>query len=79
MAKKKYIELEAAIAETRKPRLTDAELRRRLALISTADVQPVRKGRWEYNTDDNIPYCSECMMPQDTECNFCPSCGADMR
>ncbi len=22
---------------------------------------------------------SECMMPQDSPCNFCPSCGADMR
>jgi len=34
----KYIEREAAIAETRKPRLTDAELRRRLANIPAADV-----------------------------------------
>ena len=36
-----YIERKAAIAETRKPRLTDAELRRRLASIPAADVRPV--------------------------------------
>jgi hypothetical protein len=73
-----YIEREAAIAETRKPRLTDAELRRRLSHIPAADVAPVRHGTWVYNPGDNIPYCSECMMPQDSECNFCPNCGAMM-
>jgi hypothetical protein len=44
-----------------------------------ADVRPVVRARWEYNPGDNIPYCSECMMPQDSECNYCPNCGADMR
>lgn len=43
-----------------------------------ADVRPVVRGKWEYNPGDNIPYCSECMMPQDSECNFCPNCGAKM-
>lgn len=43
-----------------------------------ADVAPVVHGRWEYNPGDNIPYCSECMMPQDSECNYCPICGAKM-
>lgn len=38
---KEYIEREAAIEETRKPRLTDAELRRRLSLIPAADVVEV--------------------------------------
>ena len=47
--------------------------------IPAADVRPAVRGRWEYNPGDNIPYCSECMMPQDSECNFCPNCGADMR
>ena len=47
--------------------------------IPAADVRPVVRGKWEYNPGDNIPYCSECMMPQDSECNFCPNCGADMR
>lgn len=48
-------------------------------IYPAADVAPVVHGRWEYNPGDNIPYCSECMMPQDSECNYCPSCGADMR
>lgn len=47
--------------------------------IPATDVVPVRHGKWVYNPGDNIPYCSECMMPQDSECNYCPSCGADMR
>ena len=37
----KYIECELAIAETRKPRITDAEPRKRLANIPAADVRPV--------------------------------------
>lgn len=43
-----------------------------------ADVAPVVHARWVYNKGDNIPYCSACMMPQDSECNYCPSCGARM-
>jgi hypothetical protein len=47
--------------------------------LPAADVEPVRHGEWVYNSpEDNIPYCSECLMPQDSECNFCPSCGAKM-
>ena len=51
-----------------------------LRKLPAADVRPVVRGRWVYNSpDDNIPYCSECLMPQDSECNYCPSCGADMK
>jgi hypothetical protein len=49
-----------------------------IAVIPAADVRPVVRGKWEYNPGDNIPYCSECMMPQDSECNYCPNCGARM-
>lgn len=49
-----------------------------LRAIPAADVAPVVHGRWVYNPGDNIPYCSECMMPQDSECNYCPNCGAKM-
>ena len=49
------------------------------AKMESVDIKPVKHGRWVYNDDDLIPYCSECMMPQDSECNYCPSCGADMR
>ena len=89
MAEKKYIELEAALKancyfcsahlEDDSPCVEKCADYMKFIEIPTADVRPVRKGRWEYNPGDNIPYCSECMMPQDTECNFCPSCGADMR
>ena len=83
MAEKEYIEREAAINEVLMgnidkdyPRM---DIAARLHDLPAADVRPVVRGRWEYNPGDNIPYCSECMMPQDSECNFCPSCGADMR
>ena len=53
---------------------------RKIDSIPAADVVERKKGRWELNApDDFIVYCSECMMPQDSPCNFCPSCGADMR
>ena len=82
----KYIECEAAIAETRKPRLTDAELRRRLACIPAADVRPVVRGKWvkyaPHNSD--MMTCSECekywLLDGDQyDYHFCPNCGADMR
>lgn len=63
---------------------TDAALGCRASLESIK-VLPVvtfsetTKGKWMYNENDYIPYCSECMMPQDSECNYCPNCGADMR
>ena len=68
-----YIDREAAIAETRKPRLTDAELRRRLAELPAADVEPVKHGHWVDVNGNSVPwsgrvahcpaysaYCSEC-------------------
>ena len=55
-----------------------AKMTRWLNKAPAADVRPVVRGKWVYNDGDNIPYCSECMMPQDSECNFCPTCGAKM-
>lgn len=50
-----------------------------IASLSAADVAPVRHGRWERNSpDDIVVYCSQCMMPQDAPSNYCPSCGALM-
>ena len=76
-----YIEREKAIAETRKPRLTDAELRRRLASIPAADVRPVVHGKW-LRTPTFWAYCSVCgeEPPKETNIttNFCPNCGASM-
>ena len=88
-----YISREAAIAETRKPRLTDAELRRRLAQIPAADVRPVVKAHFNLVDGYSITAlgydikgleCSNCgatFIAQSwvQRFHFCPSCGADMR
>ena len=82
---KEYVEREAVIAETRKPRLTDAELRRRLALLPAADVRPMVLGTWikyaPHNSD--MITCSECekyfLLDGDQyDYHFCPNCGALM-
>lgn len=75
-----YISREAAIAETRKPRLTDAELRRRLAYIPAADVAPVVHGKWGEEWFDHKLgiICCECGCFADKMTYFCPNCGAKM-
>ena len=82
MAEKEYIEREAVNALIKaecSPKVA-AYLIDAVATIPAADVRPVVRGKWVYNAPfDNIPYCSECLMPQGSECNFCPNCGADMR
>ena len=52
-------------------------------MLPTADVAPVRHGRWETNSDrpDSL-ICSVCkcgfdMWKHDSH-NFCPNCGAKM-
>lgn len=80
-----YIEREAAIAETRKPRVTDAELRRRLSFIPAADVVPVVRAKWEKRYNSYLK-CSNCHEPYSLidfcgckqSINFCPNCGARM-
>ena len=83
-----YIEREAAIKRFNfavldclgmEPTIRAGDIIKALESIPAADVREVKRGKWVYNDDDNIPYCSECIMPQDIECNFCPNCGADMR
>ena len=87
----KYIELEAAITEMRKPRFTEAELRRRLANIPAADVRPVVHGHWISTKEAeemgdimkeftcSICGCCEWDCTESESFNFCPNCGADMR
>lgn len=42
-------------------------------------IDPVKHGKWVKNGDkDIIVYCDQCLMPQDTYLNYCPSCGARM-
>ena len=59
-------------------------IRQNIMDIPAADVVPVRRGRWETNSDrpDSL-ICSVCkcgfdMWKHDPH-NYCPNCGADMR
>lgn len=80
-----YISREAVCYQLEKQETIDGQPRaiRRAAKIvanfPAADVRPVRRGKWEYNgPDENVPYCSNCMLPSDEETRFCAGCGADM-
>lgn len=50
-----------------------------------ADFVEVKHGRWETRSfivfdSEKVGYrCSECKTTWDTETNYCPYCGADMR
>lgn len=79
-----FIDIDAPVdfRNTRGQRVTSSVrvvLEKNDAKWTAADVRENRRGKWVYNKDDFIPYCSECMMPQDVETPFCASCGADMR
>ena len=58
-----------------------------LSVVPSADVQPVKHGKWlpiieanEYGDAYQCgTYCSECGETLQSEPNFCPNCGADMR
>lgn len=58
--------------------------------LPTADVQPVKHGRWEVNGDRFYPFCSNCKYEPPKElirCNalslepiltkYCPNCGSE--
>ena len=55
--------------------------------LSTADVKPVVRGKWETVMLDHkrmgcrptAHYCSECHQITWFRTFFCPNCGADMR
>lgn len=45
----------------------------------TADVVPVKHGKWEYIGGYGYQYrCSECIMCVKYTSNYCPHCGARM-
>ena len=56
-----------------------------LELMPTADVQPVRRGKWYHINNEGFIYCSECHKEAywDTDYgqqlfDYCPYCGAKM-
>ena len=56
---------------------TCGEAKRAIESIPTADVQPVKHGRWKWSEGGQ---CSECGFHNSNfGYNYCPNCGADMR
>lgn len=57
----------------------------KIMCMPSADVAPVRHGRWE-DYEENTWQCSECGelfyledgTPQENEYRYCPNCGAKM-
>lgn len=66
----------------------DAALGRALIAVRTAppsaDVQPVKRGRWELTDNSSFKKCSECGawwssdIADNCFTNYCPKCGARM-
>ena len=57
-----------------------------IADVPSADVQPVKRGKWHHINNEGFIYCSECHKEAywDTDYgqqlfDYCPYCGADMR
>lgn len=62
------------------------ELKEKLEELPAADVEPVKRGKWEHNSSRPDRFiCSECgagydmMRFCDGELKFCPNCGARMK
>lgn len=55
-----------------------------IADIPTADVQPVKHGKWELTDNSSFRKCSECRawwssdITDNCFTNYCPKCGAKM-
>lgn len=70
-----YIKREDALIEcANSTGLTMAHFR--LLSIPSADVAPVRHGRWD--SDMSGAWCSVCGEYSEGEWNYCPNCGAKM-
>lgn len=56
-----------------------AETQTELMLLPSADVEPVRHGKWKpYLKEGLTVKCSECGSRFDRPWNYCPHCGARM-
>ena len=87
-----YIKREDAINMVRNTftGMTADTLELRINDIPSADVAPVRRGRWESFEDvfmETCYQCSECGLsfyladggtPKENEYHYCPNCGAKM-
>ena len=51
-------------------------MRNVLRSVESADVAPVRHGRWD--SDMSGAWCSVCGEYSEGEWNYCPNCGARM-
>lgn len=56
--------------------LIEAQIK--LADMSTADVEPVQYGKWEYDATHDVFSCTVCKTDTYSASNFCPNCGAKM-
>ena len=80
-----YIEREASLKDfeacnAENPRWTPQRVKTLLLRQPTADVVPVRHGRW-VDTDSEFAQCSLCKYPVYAAwnaTNYCPNCGAKM-
>lgn len=76
-----YIERELAIEALSRGEGCGNVCRRAIERILSADVAPVRHGRWIDSLARITPYCSACGHSH--RClirtpNYCPNCGAKM-
>ena len=84
MAEKEYIEREALVKQLKEEEC-DCEWLWDILNIPTADVAPVRHGRWVIieilcggGKERKYYRCSECNKANVIRSNYCPNCGAKM-
>lgn len=74
-----YIEKEAAISAIRQDIMGGLNYEGILNRIPSADVQPVRHGRWKAIDGEWYDWqCSECGSKRDGRTPYCPNCGCHM-
>lgn len=56
--------------------LIEAQIK--LADMSTADVESVQYGKWEYDATHDVFSCTVCKTETYSASNFCPNCGTKM-
>lgn len=71
-----YIKREDALNALREYPVT--KLKTAIRRLPSADVAPVRHGRWEKNDDYTCSLCGYRMVIGDGAYNYCPNCGAVM-